>query len=267
MVKALPVDADSVVWQGAISVLRAVDDHFSAGAAKVAYRRFALNLLHPLTERLGYVGRLGEEGDVEILRTSLEEALGIFGDPAVMGWARRGFSDHGASAADRRAALNVVASQADVPTFDSLLAQAEADPDPLTQQHLYEALAGVRDPGLARRMVAIAFGDGPPAGAGPYLLLPLAANHPDLVWDLALPHLQDPKLPLENDMRWRLAVYIASKSALPAREAALKVYEVANVPENARRPFTGALASVRQNRHIAQHAMPEIARWISAQKR
>jgi hypothetical protein len=67
-------------------------------------------------------------------------------------------------------------------------------------------------------------------------------------------------------MRWRIAVYIASKSALSAREVALKAYEARNVPENARRPFTGALASVRQNRHIAQHAVPEITRWIAVQK-
>jgi hypothetical protein len=37
------------------------------------------------------------------------------------------------------------------------------------------------------------------------------------------------------------------------------------VPENARRPFAGALASIRQNRHIAEHALPEITRWVAAQ--
>jgi hypothetical protein len=93
--------------------------------------------------------------------------------------------------------------------------------------------------------------------------LHLASSHPDLVWDLALPHLQDPKLPLENNMRWRIAVEVASRSALPEREAALKAYEARSVPENARRPFDGALASIRQNRHIAEHATPEITRWVS----
>jgi hypothetical protein len=58
-------------------------------------------------------------------------------------------------------------------------------------------------------------------------------------------------------------VNIASRSALPEREVALKAYEARSVPENARRPFDGALALIRQNRHIAEHAMPEITRWVS----
>src|SRR5438105_14377775 len=82
-------------------------------------------------------------------------------------------------------------------------------------EQLLAALAEVEDPGLARRMLEIAFGHGPPAGSGPYLVLSLASTHPDLVWDLALPHLQDRTLPLEND--------------------------------------------------IAEHAMPEITRWVSVQ--
>jgi aminopeptidase N len=265
MVKALPVDADPIVWQRTISVLRSIDDHYAPGAAKVAYRRFVLRLLHPLADRLGYAAKSGEDSNVEILRASLERTQGIFGDPAIIDWAKRTLADNIGSAADHRTALNVVAGQADAPTFDSLLAKAKVLQDPLDKQHVFEALAEVQDPRLARRMVEIAFGDGPAAGTGPYLVTSLASNHPDLVWDLALPHLQDPKLPLENNMRWRIAVYVASRSALPEREAALKAYEARSVPENARRPFSGALASIRQNRRIAAHAMPEITRWVSAQ--
>ena len=265
MVNALPVDADPIVWQRAISVLRSLDDHYTPGAAKAAYRGFALRLLHPLADRLGYAAKPGEDGNVEILRAALERALGIFGDAATIGWAKRTLADHSGSAADHRTALTVVAGQADASTFDALLAQAEAEPDPLNKQHVFEALAGVQDPGLARRMLEIAFGDGPPAGTGPSLVSTLAANHPDLVWDLAVPHLQDPKLPLENALRWEIAVEVAGRSALPEREAALKAYEVRNVPANARRPFDGALASIRQNRHIAEHAMPDLTRWVSVQ--
>jgi aminopeptidase N len=265
MVKALPVDADPIVWQQTLSVLRSLDDHYTPGAAKTAYRRFALRLLHPLADRLGYASKSGEDSNVEILRASLERAQGVLGDAAVIDWAKRALADHSGSAADQRTALNVVASQADASTFDSLLAQAEAEQDPLYKQHVFEALAGVQDPWLARRMLEIAIGDGPPAGTGSSLVLSLASNHPDLVWDLVLPHLQDPKFPLENRARWKIAVDVASRSALAEREAALKAYEAHSVPENARRPFDGALTSIQQNRHIAEHAIPEITRWVSVQ--
>jgi len=265
LVKALSVDADPIVWQGAIGMLRNLDIYFSPGADKVAYRNFALGLLHPLADRLGDAGRSGEGSDVEILRASLLRTLGEFGDPAVIAWAARSLRDPVGSPADRRTALDVVASQADLPTFNSLLEEASAERDPLNKQRSYETLARVQDPALVRRMVEIAFGDGPPAGTGPYLLLPLAVNHPDLVWQLALPHLEDPKLSLENRMRWKFALYVAGKSALPAREVELKAYEARNVPESARRSFAGALAAIRQNRLITQNAVPEIARWIAAQ--
>jgi hypothetical protein len=113
---------------------RSLDDHYTPGAAKAAYRRFALRLLHPLADRLGYAAKSGEDSNVEILRASLERAQGIFGDAAVIGWAKRTLADHSGSAADHRTALNVVAGQADASTFDSLLAQAEAEQDPLYRQ-------------------------------------------------------------------------------------------------------------------------------------
>jgi hypothetical protein len=71
-------------------------------------------------------------------------------------------------------------------------------------------------------------------------------------------------LALENNMRWRLAVYIAGRSALPARIEAVKAYEQ-SVPVPARRPFSGAVASIRQNQHIQEKVIPEITRWVAAQ--
>ena len=48
-----------------------------------------------------------------------------------------------------------------------LLAKARAEKDPLAKQHMFEALAGVQDPALAKRMVEIAFSNDPPAGTAP----------------------------------------------------------------------------------------------------
>jgi aminopeptidase N len=267
MVNALPVAADPIVWQRTIAILQTIDAHYTQGPAKTAYRRFVVTLLHPLADRLGYSARPAEDGNVEILRASLERALGKFGDRAVADWAKRTLATQQASAADLRTAVDVIASQADAQTFDRLLAQATGEKDPLDKQHAFEALAGVQDPALVRRMVEIAFGDGPPPGTAPDLVSSLASTDPDIVWSLALPHLQDPKVPLANAERWGLAVGIASRSALPEREVALKAYEARNVPESSRRPFAGALASIQQNRHIAHSAMPQITRWVSAQLR
>ena len=263
LARAVPIDADPIVWQRAISILRDIDSHYAPGPNRTAYRQFALTLLKPLAARLGFEAAAKEDGNVQILRTSLEEARGLFGDASVIGWAKQTLNSHGGSAADKRTALNVVAGQADAATFDALLAQAKAEKDPLVKQHIFEALAGVQDPALARRMVEIAFGDGPPAGSGPYLIYSLAYSHPDLSWDAALAHIKDPKLTLENNMRWNIVVFMAERSALAARIEAVKAYEQ-NVPVPARRPFSGAIASIRQNQHIQEKVIPEISGWVLA---
>jgi aminopeptidase N len=263
LAKAVPVNADPIVWQRVISVLRSLDSNYAPGIGQTAYRQFALTLLKPVASRLGFEAAPKEDGNIQILRTSLEEVRGVFGDPMVVVWAKKILASHGGSAADRRTALNVVAGHADTATFDALLAQAKAEKDPLAKQHLFEALAEVQDPTLARRMVEIAFGDGPPAGSGPYLIPSLAYNHPDLTWDGALPHIKDPKLALENNMRWRIVVLIASRSAFPARIEAVKAYEQ-SVPAPARKPFSGAIASIQQNQHVQEKVIPEITHWVAA---
>lgn len=263
LAKALPVNADPIVWERVVSILTSLDGFYTPGPNRMAYRQFALALLNPIASHLGFEAKAKESGNIEILRASLEEARGKFGDPAVIAWARRVLAGHGGSATDQRTALTVVAGQADTATFDRLLAQAKAEKDPLAKQHIFEALAEVQNPVLARRMVEIAFGDDPPAGSGPYLLPSLARNHPDLTWDGAIAHIKDPKLALENTMRWRIAVAVAGMSALPIRMEALKAYEQ-TVPVPARRPFLGAIASIRQNQHIQEKAVPELSRWIAA---
>ena len=262
LAKAVPVNADPIVWQRVIFVLKDIDAHFPPGAARTAYRRFALKLLNPVSSRLGFAAAATDDGNIQILRASLEEVRGEFGDPAVIVWAKKILAS-GGPAADKRTALAVVAGQADAATFDKLLAQAKAEKDPLAKQYIFEALAEVQDPALARRMVAIAFGDDPPAGSGPYLLGSLAENNPDLTWDEALPHFKDPKLALENTLRWRFAVFIASRSALPARMEAVKAYEQ-SVPVPSRKPFSGAIASIRQNQRIQEKVIPEISQWVAA---
>ena len=264
LAKALPVRADPIVWQRVLSIFKTIDERYSDGPNRAAYRRFALAVLHPLSLSLGFSGTAGEDGNVEILRTSLNKREGAFGDEAVIAWARRTLASGAGSAADKRTALDVVAAQADTATFDALLAKAKAEKDPLEKQHSLQALAGVQDPALARRMVEIAFGDDPPAGAGPYLMEPISENHPDLAWTFGLPHLEDPKLPLENFIRWLIVSGLASNSSRSDRIAELQAYEERNVPVEARRPFLGAIAAIQENQIIAAKALPEIDVWISS---
>ncbi|MEO7055122.1 MAG: ERAP1-like C-terminal domain-containing protein, partial [Rhizomicrobium sp.] len=263
LMAVLPVDADAIVWQRALALLDEIDGHYADGAPKTAFHAAALKLLQPLSAKLGFAARAGEDGNIQILRMELDRLAGRFGDPGAIAWARKIMDDKAANPVDRRAALDVVAAGADAQSFDALLAKARAEKDPLAKQHMFEALAGVQDPALAKRMVEIAFSNDPPAGTTPSLLYTLAANHPDLTWDGAVARLKDTKNPMEQTLRWEIAVGLASGSALPGRIAAVGDYEK-SVPEAARRPFLGAIAAIRQNQHIRERAIPEITAWVAA---
>jgi aminopeptidase N len=262
LMASLPENADAIVWQRALTLLGEIDGHYADGAPRTALRATALKLLHPLSARLGFAAKSGEDGNVQILRMALVRLQGRFGDPATIAWAKKTMDDAAANPVDKRAALDVAAASADAKAFDALLTKARAEKDPLAKQHMFDALAGVQDPALAGRMVEIAFSSDPPAGTTPSLLEQLGDNHPDIVWDGAVARLKDPKNAMEQTLRWEIAVGLASRSALPARIAAVEEFEK-SVPETARRPFLGAIAAIKQNQHIRDKAVPEISAWVA----
>jgi hypothetical protein len=200
-----------------------------------------------------------------VLRSTVMEAQAAFGDTAVIDLAHTTFASNAGTPAERRTALSIVAAYADEATFDSLLEKARKTKDPLEKQHAYAALAGVIDPELARRIADIALSDEVPAGgAGLQLLAVLSRKHPDMVWKVVEPRLDDPKLPFVKLERWELASDVAARSADPQRIADLEAYESRSVPVEARKPFLAAEASVRLNQRFVSNVLPQLDAWIQA---
>ncbi len=260
----LPAQANPVVWGRVLDVFTDLDRHYASTPQRAAFRQFALGVLRPLAVRLGSHTAEQEPANTEILRSQLQQAQARFGDAAVIAAARRRLDSGDGTTAELRAAMNIVAAQADAPTFDAVLARAQKIGDPLEKLHLFRALAGVADPALARRMLDIALGDQVPAGTSPGLIDALAREHPDMVWEVLAPQLDDPKLPYSKSQRWELAASIAAYSSTPQRIADLEAYEAHSVPPEARKPFLGAVADIRTNERIAQSVLPDIDRWMAA---
>jgi aminopeptidase N len=261
LLSALPAEANPVVWIRVIRLLDALDLHYTDTPQRAAYRTFALRLLAPLAARLGAEPAANESSNVAVLRTDLAEAQATCGDAAVISHARKTFDSHRGTAAERRTALSVLAAQADMATFDALLDDARRA-DPLEKEHIFDALSNVSDPVLARRMVDIALGDEVPAGSSPTLLSRLARKHPDMVWQVVAPRLDDPTLHLDRPERWELAATIAASSADPARVADLQDYESRSVPADSRRPLLAAEAAIRENQRMAARVLPQLNAWI-----
>ena len=259
---ALPVDANPIVWGRVIKLLQELDTHYGDTPARAAFHGFALNLLSPLAARIGPAPAAGESSNITLVRASLLVAMSSFGDAQVIERARKNYASSIGTPAELRTALTIVATHADAAAFDALLDKAHKTADPLEKQHVFNALSDVADATLARRMTGIAMTDQVPSGTASTLISELAVRHPDLVWQLVAPHLEDESLPMSKSDRWGLARYIARNSADSQRVADLESFVARNVPAEARRPFLETMASIHHNQRIASQVLPDIDAWI-----
>jgi aminopeptidase N len=260
----LPSDANPIIWDRLLDIFGELDRHYGDGPERVAFDRFVLGLLAPVAARLGSRGGANEASNVEILRGHLLETQGRLGDAAVIASARQQMDSGAGTAAEQRTAVNIVAAQADAKTFDALLSRTRETADPLEKARLFQALAGVADPALARRMIDVALSDQVPAGSNEGLLLRLAQWHPDMSWEVLAPRLDDPQLPFAKTQRWEIAGSVAAYSSQPQRIADLEAYEARSVPPEARKPFLTSVAAIRRNQRIGSRVLPDIDRWIAA---
>ncbi len=262
VVQKLTPAADPIVWRQITNILIELDRHYSDRPDRAGFRGMARALLGAVLQNIGSDARGGEGANVAVLRNSVTQALGIFGDKMVVARAWQIFSSGKGTAELQRTALGVAVAQADAGMFQTLLARARKTSDPLDKERFYDALGGVQDPALAKQMIAIALSREVPAGSYGDILGPLAENHPDLVWVEAVPHLNDPGAAIARITQWLIADYVAEQSADPARLAQVQAYEEKNVPAEARKPFAGVAVAIRQNQYIATQVLPELDRFM-----
>jgi aminopeptidase N len=258
----LPADADPIVWDRVVDLTVAIDHGHAPGPGREAFRRFALALLAPVAARLGPKAAPGEDPAATSLRSAIWSAEARFGDAAALARARATYEAQVGSPAELKTALSIVAMGADPATFDALLAKARSALDPLERSHILQALASVDDPILAARFTDVALTSVAPAGSAPSLLAHAADNNPDAVWTALAPHLDDPALPIDDTDKY--IPLIAGDSGDPGRIDDIRRYADRHIAADARQQVEAAVASIRLNARVRDHAIPEIDRWIEA---
>jgi aminopeptidase N len=261
----LPPDADPIVWRRVATLVTALDHHYTDTPSRAAFRGLARALLAPALTQIGEEPRTGENPNMPVLRDALTSTLGHLGDEAIIARSRQTLMSNTGSPDEQRTALDIAAETADAAEFDFLLDRARKAIDPLDKEQIYEALSGVADPVLAKRMLAIARTNEIPAGSAAGLISELAYQHPDLVWSEAVPHLADPGWGMAHDEQWSIVQAAAGELTDPDRIPEVQSYIDANVPADARRPFTGAIAAIRDNQRIATRVIPWLDHWIATQ--
>ena len=261
----LPPSADPIVLSRAVGYLAEIDREHEPSPERATFRTFALKILEPISTRLGNVASPDEDPTVSALRGQIWEMQARLGDSQALTRANAVFGSKTASPDEKRAALNIVAQNADAATFDELIAQAQRMTDPLERGNILNAVARVADPRLSARFVEIAIGPIAPAGTAVSLLIRAAYFNPDTVWSTLAPHLEDPHLSIDSQSMFWMVPVIAGFSAKAERLHDLQTYADKHMPPDARRPALEAIASIRANIRTRSEVLPLVDRWIGEQ--
>jgi aminopeptidase N len=259
----LPPSADPIVLRLAVEDLAEIDKQHDPTPERARFRNFALKVLAPIADRVGTMASVEEDPALTALRSQNWVVQARFGDPAALARATAVYNSKTASSDERKAALTIVAQNADAATFDALIAQARAATDPLDRSRILEAVAQVDDPKLSARFVEIAIGPDAAAGTAPELLGIAGWFNPDAVWTALVPHFDDPKLPIDQQSMNNPVPWIAGGSAKPERMADLRGYADKHLPSDARQAVVEAIASIQANIRTRKQVLPQIDKWVA----
>jgi aminopeptidase N len=184
-------DLDTRAWQQIAAALGTIEYDARGDSAHQAFAAYARSILKPVATRLGWNARPGEPPDLQTLRRTVIEDLGVWDDPQVIAEARRRFAAfvHDPRAIppdDQRMILDVVGLHADAATFETLHRLAQQSTDESEKHRLYNALARVRDGRLAEQAAKIALAaEIPPQDVQLRfrMLAALSRAHPQLAWN------------------------------------------------------------------------------------
>jgi aminopeptidase N len=192
LVEQMGAGVNSRAWQQVNAVLDQIERAERGKPGHDAFAAYARRLLTPPFAALGWDAKPDEAPGVQQLRHALIEALGSWGDTAVIAEARRryaAFRAHPASLAadDQGVVLSVVGQYADATTFEELLALARSATDPSEVSRYWAVPMTVADPALAARAAALAVSDQVPPQATAIrfgMVATVAARHPRLAWQV-----------------------------------------------------------------------------------
>ena len=271
LARGLPADADPVVLRQVVNTMSTVEGAFDGlpkgDPGRVAFNAFALKVLRPVGDRLGWDAKPNEDPNASSLRNSVLIALGAMGDEQVKAEARRRFermlqTPQEVAPAVRRTAMAIVARDADSATLDKMIALLKSTQDALEKQNIFRALTRVADPAGAERVLQLAIGPDAPSGTMAAILAGAAYAHPDLVWNFALEHAEQIQPLVDSETKLTMMPAIAGSSDDLKRAAELEAWGEKNLPAGAREELEAAVATIHLNAKFKAERIPEIEAWL-----
>jgi aminopeptidase N len=268
LVRAVPADAVPQVWGAVAGVLATLQGYYGDDDVRRSrLASFAVDILSPVMDRVGWQVGGDEPAPVTILRTELIGVLSSLGDRRVIDEARRRYA---AEASDptavppelRRTILAAVARHADAATWDELHEAARSETTPLIRDQLYSLLSSVEDEALARRALELALTDEPGATNSAGMIRSVASLHPDMAFDFAVAHRTEVNDLVDPVSRAGYYAGLGSGSVEPGMIDKIRAFADAYIAESSRREANTAVADIEYRLMIREQRLPAIDAWL-----
>jgi aminopeptidase N len=274
LVMSLRGETNAVIWREIIGNLDLIDKLQRGQPGRATYRSFVVSLLHPQLQRLGWETRSGEPPTETLLRNSIVTALGDLGDPEVISAARTRFQEfltHPDSLAAnlRPSVIHITGRSSDATTYNQLHELARNAKGIEERKRYYGAMASSLDPALAEQTLAISLTDETIPQEAIWLVPEVASygEQPELAWKFAQEHLSQLLGRAEEFERNRYVPAILSGFSDAERADELEKYVREKVSPAGATKAKETAEAIRLNAAIKRRELPEIDRWVAAQRR
>ena len=269
LTRRLSGESTLVVLSDVIDKLDAIDDLARDAPMRSAFRRYAVQLLRPAFERVGWDARPDDNNQTVLLRAALIEALGRFGDDAVIGECKRRYAAFIAAPASlapnlRTPVIRTIARYADQATFEQLRSLGNTASSTEEKLQFYYALAGAQNAAFIDESVRIALTDEISNGRVNRFLIELAqqSSNPDLVWKDVLAVRAPILAKVPGGRGTTMLAGIAQASSDPAVGHELLALPEAQVSQGARYEAARAVARIHERYEFRKRLLPALSRWL-----
>jgi len=270
LVSHLGNEHEASVWNEVIGKLAALDKWSQGQPIQAALRDYAIRILRPKLKEIGWDAQAGEDFNQTVLRESLINNLGRFGDKEVIAEAKKRFQAmllDPASLSPKLVSpvISIVGRYADAAQFDALEKLARNAVSSEEKQRYFFALFTVNDPKLAERALALSLDSSVPQMLAITVLptVSRAGGHETLAWSFAKDNVDAllNRTTAFHRLQYLGSVAAGSSNASLADE--LESFGKLHLPEEAKVETHKAAESIRLNAKRKALFVPQIEAALS----
>jgi aminopeptidase N len=237
-------------------------------AKRAQFQQYALSILRPSFQAIGWEAKPGESTRAVTLRASLITALGEFNDPDVVAGCQQRFqkflTEPRAISPDLRpAVLSVVGRHADEATWNKLHELGKTTTSTEEKQNYYAALSATIDPKLAKRALQISLTDELATSRALYVVPRVArqSEHPEIAWEFAKTNMKQLLAKADalgvNSYAPSLFTFFSD----PARVDELRAYAKSDLPPAAAKAVDKAADEITFRAEFKKRLSEQLASW------